>query len=154
LLHALAEGYEAAAGLSGGTLQFEGIAPAYQATRLDEAGTLQRVERHQHARADGEAIGELVGVGLDGSADRHLRGAERELVADLETEALEQDWIDGGTRLAPDGVAKRHAAGKREAADQGIGGIDALELHQYLVGAVDAARHGAQGSDLADAALM
>ncbi len=111
---------------------------------------LQRLERDQHARADGEALGELVGLGLDGGADRHLRGAEREPVADLEAQPLEQDRIDGRAGLAADGVARATRPPESvTVADQRIGGIDALHLDQRLLAAVEAARHGAHGGDLA-----
>ena len=88
---------------------------------------------------DGEPLGELVGLGGDGGADRHLDLAEREPVADLQAEALEQDRIDGRARLPPDGIVERHVAGEAHAADQRIGGVDALHLDQRLLGAVRAA---------------
>ena len=154
LLDALAETDEAVVRLAGGAAELEGVAPADQAARIDQAGRLHGLERHQHARADGEALGQLVGLGGDGGADRHLDLAEGDAIADLEPQALEQDRIDGGAGLAADGVVQRHVAGEAHGADQRIGRVHALELDQGLLGAVGLPRHGAHGGGFADAALL
>ncbi len=154
LLGALGEVDETAVGLARALAELQRVAPADQAAGIDQAGAAQRVERDEHARADRQAIGDLVGLGHDGGGDRHLDLAERDLVADLEAEPIEQDAVHGGTGPAPDRLAEVRAVRKRHRADQRIGGIDAFHLDQCLLAAVRTPRHGAHGRHFADAPLL
>ena len=62
-----------------------------------------------------------------------------------------------GSTATPEPVSSarrgRFVAGQPDAADQRIGGVDAFDLDQNLLGLIDAARHAADRCDFADAAL-
>ena len=121
LLDALAEGCEAVVRFGSRAAELQRIAPADEAAGIDQAGCAHGVEGNQHARADGEALDQLVGLGGDDGADRQLDLAERYVVADLEAQPLQQDRIDGGTGPAADRVVQGHVtveAAPRQPADR------------------------------------
>ncbi len=103
----------------------------------------------EDARAIGEPIGDTVRLGFEHAGDLHLLGAEPDLVADLQLQALEQRRVDDGA--VAQRLLQRPAAFDLHHADQRIGRIDRLQLGQRLIRAVRTPRHGAHGGRLADA---
>ena len=82
--------------------QLQPVDPADQASGLNEAGAVERLERHQHPRAIGEAVGEPVRLGAEHAADGHRCVADRERAADADAKPLEQRLLGNDhPRLAP-----------------------------------------------------
>ena len=123
--------------------QLQPVDPADQASWLNEAGAVERLERHQHPRAIGEAVGQPVRLGAEHAADGHRCVADRERAADADAKPLEQRLLGNDhPRLAP-GNARVFRLADHDVAIERIGAIDGLHLDERAFAAVDP-RHGAQ----------
>ncbi len=147
---ARAQGFELLGPGGARILELQGVAPADQRSGLHEARLFQCRIRDQDARSVGQAVGDAVGLRPDGAGDLDRVGAEHHAVADFEPQPLQQDRVDDGARAQR--LLQDCAVAQHDLADERVEAIDDLELGQRLVGSIRAARHGAHGRRLAQAA--
>ena len=123
--------------------------PAHQRSRLDKAGRAQGVLRDQRTRAKAEAGAETVRFRDDRRSNLDTRIAERETIADLEVEAVEQRFFDGGavdSVLANESVMRAHRRRKLGLPDVWPRSFDGFDLDQRRRSIVRA-RHRAHVAD-------
>src|SRR5258705_7296631 len=145
----LPEEIEAAAAPAVPLRELERVAPADEAPGLNEASTLERRQRHEGARAERLSIGQRIRLLVHERGDRDLDGADRNLVAELELQALEHDRIDSNAISTTDRSIEICRTCNLDGTDKGVFGIDALQLNEDLVLAIAAAGHGPDGRRLA-----
>ena len=101
------------------------------------------LERHQHPRAIGEAVGEPVRLGAEHAAYRHRCVADRERAADADAKPLEQRLLGDDHPGLPPKSTRVFRLGDHHLAIEGIGAVDGLHFDQRALAALDP-RHGAQ----------
>jgi hypothetical protein len=71
------------------------VGPAHQAAGLHEPGRAKRLLRHEEPRPPADAVRDLVGLADEARAQFHGCGPDRDPIADLEVEPVEERRIDG-----------------------------------------------------------
>ena len=122
----------------------EAIVAIDEASRLQEPGGRQAVEPNQHARAE-EGLHAAIRLRLQLRAELVMGCADDDLIADLETKAVEQPAFGNG---APNSVllcqclTQIHLRLKPHSPNQRIEFIHGLELDQPALRVVQPPRHG------------
>ena len=80
--------------------QGQAVEPAHQRARLHEAGRAEGIDGHQHARAEADAAGELVGFGDQLATIFEGSVADKDAIADLQVEASSQGCLGDETGRA------------------------------------------------------
>ncbi len=134
--------------LSGGLIAIEPDAVGIfdNAAGADEAGSFKPVHRDHQPWRKSESLRQRVGFVGDLGAQFELRAPHRDAVADLYTEALEED---GGCDRAVDSVGfgqrclRRNVGRQAECAIKRIGTVERAQFDERLVALVGGARHRA-----------
>jgi hypothetical protein len=134
--------------------QREAVGPANEGAGLEEAGSAQRVQGQEEARAEADAVGDLVRLRLERGVEPDAGRSDGDLVAGLEVEPSEQRRVDDAAKGA---VALGQELGGGalrtgfELADGRVGAVHRLDLDQRGAGlGAGHDRHGAERGDGGD----